>query len=497
MRTVSHLLSATVVVLWFLRAAGVLAAAPAPTPDDLYREARELKAKYAAEIEKLAVVCDNQGMATEAQKTRGVLGRNDPYKLYLPVLPRQVGPPKASEKGPALIAQWHARFLKLRQGHAAALYDVARRAVRKRQSSLAYQLVLDAIRADPDHEGARRVLGYQEYEGQWRTAYEVRKLEAGMVWHKKFGWIKEEYVERYEQGERYSGGHWNTAEADAKQHRDIRNGWDVETEHYRIRTNHSIEAAVALGVKLETLYRLWQQIFIRYYATDATIDALFAGRAAPKPPGTRPFDVVYFRNREEFKQNQNLQKWVPNISVADGLYLAQNRTAYFFPAEEDADRVLYHEATHQLFQQSRRVSNDVGRRANFWIIEGIAMYMESLHQEDGYYVLGGLDDVRMNSARYHVFKEDFYVPFGTLTTLGMEQLQTQPKLAKLYSQMAAMTSFLVYYDNARYRDALVTYLTAVYSGRDDPDLLAQLTGTSYAELDTQYREYMKIGVKDE
>jgi hypothetical protein len=183
--------------------------------------------------------------------------------------------------------------------------------------------------------------------------------------------------------------------------------------------------------------------------------------------------------------------------VADGLYLAQNRTAYFFPAEEDADRVLYHEATHQLFQQSRRVSNDVGRRANFWIIEGIAMYMESLHQEDGYYVLGGLDDVRMNSARYHVFKEDFYVPFGTLTTLGMEQLQTQPKLAKLYSQMAAMTSFLVYYDNARYRDALVTYLTAVYSGRDDPDLLAQLTGTSYAELDTQYREYMKIGVKDE
>jgi hypothetical protein len=108
-------------------------------------------------------------------------------------------------------------------------------------------------------------------------------------------------------------------------------------------------------------------------------------------------------------------------------------------------------------------------------------------------VLGGLRDVRMISARYHVFEQQFYVPFERLTALGMQRLQNQPKLAKLYSQMAAQTSFLVYYDNARYRDALVAYLAAVYSGNDDPAVLSELTGGSYSQLDKQYREYMTIG----
>jgi hypothetical protein len=54
-----------------------------------------------------------------------------------------------------------------------------------------------------------------------------------------------------------------------------------------------------------------------------------------------------------------------------------------------------------------------------------------------------------------------------------------------------MTSFLIHYDNGRYRDALVRCLAAIYNGSQDPDLLARTTGTDYAELDKQYRDYMK------
>ena len=53
-----------------------------------------------------------------------------------------------------------------------------------------------------------------------------------------------------------------------------------------------------------------------------------------------------------------------------------------------------------------------------------------------------------------------------------------------------MTSFLVHYDDGRYRDALVRCLTATYDGSQDPDLLARLTGIGYAELDKQYQAYM-------
>jgi hypothetical protein len=157
---------------------------------------------------------------------------------------------------------------------------------------------------------------------------------------------------------------------------------------------------------------------------------------------------------------------------------------------------LYHEATHQLFHQSRRAAPDVGARANFWIVEGIAMYMESLHREDGSYVLGGLGDARMVAARYHLLKQDFYVPFAQVNMLGMRDLQTHPAVAKLYSQMAAMTYLLICTDGGRCRDALVAYLSAVYNGSQDPNLLARLIGTSYADLDRKYREFIETSLPD-
>ncbi len=175
-----------------------------------------------------------------------------------------------------------------------------------------------------------------------------------------------------------------------------------------------------------------------------------------------------------------------------GLYVPENRTAYFYAGSEDSERTMYHEATHQLFHQSRRVADGTGEKANCWLIEGIAMYMETFRREGDCFVLGGLGDVRLEAARYHLAKNDFYVPFEKLVRLGVRDIQTHPEIAKLYSQIAAMTSFLVHFDGGRYRDALVKCLAAIYDGSQDPDLLAHATGTDYAELDKQYRAYMKI-----
>lgn len=464
-----------------------------PAADNLYREAKTLKLRYSAELGKLAAWCDEQGLAAEVKKTRDLSGQQDPHQLCLPILPQDVGPPKPPADSPPSAAEWHRRLLKMRLEQATALYDLARRALRKHQSSLAYWLVVDVIASNPDHEAARRIFGYQKYANQWHTPYEIRKLRAGLIWHQKFGWISKADVAQYEQGKRLVRGRWITAKEDARLHADIRSGWEIETEHYWIRTDHSIEAGVSLGTKLDNLYRLWQQIFVCYYASDAYVAALFAGKPTILSNEMHRFDVTYFRNRDEYIRT--LRPEMPDIGISQGLYLAKLRTAYFFAGGEDTERVTYHEATHQLFHESRAVSDEVGRRANFWLVEGIAMYMESLHREDGYFVLGGLDDVRMESARYHLFKEDFYVPFAKLTAMGMEELQSHPKIARLYSQIAAMTNFLVYYDDGRYREALVAYLSAVYNGNQNPRLLAELTGADYSELDKQYREFMKIPLK--
>ncbi len=188
---------------------------------------------------------------------------------------------------------------------------------------------------------------------------------------------------------------------------------------------------------------------------------------------------------------------MPDVGISMGLYVAENHTAYFYAGSEDSERTMYHEATHQLFQQSRRVGDDVGRKANCWLIEGIAMYMETLRREGDCFVLGGLDDVRMQAARYHLEKKDFYLPFDKLVRMGVQDVQGHPEIAKLYSQIAGMTNFLVHYDDGRYRDALVSVLAAIYDGSQDPDLLARATGTDYAELDKQYQAYMRENPKSE
>ncbi len=456
-------------------------------PDELYRAATELNAKHVAQIQQLAAWCNAQQLTEQAQKTRRCLGPRDPYKLYLPVLPEKVGRPDLNPDAPPEVVEWDRRLVRLRREQANALFDLARRAVRAHRVGLACELAMAAIRANPDHQALRRLLGFQQYHGQWRTAYEVRKMRDGQVWHGKFGWLPKSHVGRYEQGRRYYQGRWISAAEDAKLRRQIRSGWLVDTEHYTIRSNHSLEAAAQFGTKLERLQRLWRQIFVRYYATEAQVIAMFDGRARRIP--TPRYHVVYFRDREDY--NRFLRTRMPNIGISIGVYYAPDLTAYFFAGKDYQDRTLYHEATHQLFHQSRRVPPDVGKNANFWIIEGIALYLESLREEDGYYLLGGFDDERMHAARYRLLKDNFYVPLEELTTYGMERIQKHPRIATLYSQAAGLTNFLVHYDGGRYRDALVEYLSVVYSGRDTPDTLARLTGASYHQLDKQYRQFME------
>lgn len=457
--------------------------------DELYRAAQQLIDKQASEVEQLAAWCEQQGLVQRATKTRELLGKRDPYKLYLPVLPERLGRAKLPADAPSEVVQWDERFARLRRDQAVACYDLARRAVRGRRASLAFDLALAAIRADPDHEPVRRLLGYQKHQGRWQTSYAVRQLRSGRVWHQQFGWLPKSHVRRYEQGMRFTGRSWVTAAEDAQLHRDIQSGWIVDTEHYSIGTNHSLQAGVQLGVKLQRLFRVWRQVFLPYYASQADVIRLFDGRRQGGRGPTPRFNVVYFRDRDDY--NRSLRAMMPNIDVSIGFYHHRMRRACFFAGEDADDRTLYHEAAHQLFHESRPVAADVGLHANFWIVEGIAMYMESLRREGDYWVLGGFDDQRMAAARYRLLQDDFYVPLEEFTTFGMEKLQKDPRIRTLYSQAAGLTNFLVYYDGGRYRDALVAYLTAVYTGRDHPGTLAQLTGTSYTRLDQQYRQFIK------
>lgn len=455
--------------------------------DELSDSVARLRAEYAAALEDLAAQAEAQGLAAEADAARHWLAPGDPYEVRIPALDDRIGPPPAPPGASAAALQWRERFLQRRAKQAEAYFELARRVVRRRPSA-AFELVLMAARENPNHPDVRRVLGYEPYEGRWRTFWEARQLKAGRVDDERFGWLPADWVARYHRGERMHQGRWISAEEDARLHATIEQGWDVETEHYAIRTNHGIEAGVALGRKLEAFLRAWQQLFIRYYATEGQVVALFDGRARGQRAEVPRLAVVHFRDREDY--NRSLRAAVPNVEITIGMYLERMRRAYFFAGPEADDRTLYHEATHQLFHQSRPVAPYVGRRANFWIVEGAALLMESFRREGPWYVVGGVDDIRFHAARYRLLNDGFFIPFEQAAAMGMDGVQRDPRIATLYSQFTGMAYFLVFHDQGRYRDALVEYLATVYAGRDTPDSLARLAGASFAELDRQYRQFI-------
>ncbi len=481
--------------------AGVATAGAAQKPDgkiysrELHGQANRDMDDYRGRLDELAAWCEKEGLADEAAKTKGWARARATDKLYITALPERIGPPRLADDAAENVRQWQERFWKLRREQAETLFKIARQAVRQNRASLAFDLLLATVHEDPDHEVARRILGYQKFRDRWHTLFEIRKLRADWVKSDKFGWIRKVDLPRYEQGERKYANRWVTAEEDARLHSDIRRGWDIKTEHYTVRTNHSIEAGVALGDKLEELHNVWKRLFIRYYATREQVMGMFEGKRRGRPVKLPRHEIVYFRDRDDY--NTALRDIFPNIGISTGAYVDMTRRAYFFAGEDGSDRTLLHEATHQLFHESRPVAKKVGTKANFWIVEGLATYMESLRKEGGdgdedrQFVLGGFDGIRMKAARYRLLKDDFYVPLSELCGYGMKQIQTDPRVATLYSQMAGLTHFLVYYDGGRYRDALVAYLQAVYNGSQNPAILSKLTGVPLKTLDRQYREFMR------
>ena len=203
----------------------------------------------------------------------------------------------------------------------------------------------------------------------------------------------------------------------------------------------------------------------------------------------------YFANRGNY--SQSLSQKIRGVENTVGLYSSAPKKAYFYvDHSSEAEATMFHEATHQLFQETRPATLAPAEHCNFWVMEGIACYMESLRQESGYYVIGGFEeDNRLRAATVHLIRDGSYVPLKDFTAMSANQFQSDPRLAMLYSQASGIMSFLVHHNGGEYRDALVAYLQAVYTGRDNPGLLAQLTGKSFEELDKEYREFITEGVQ--
>ncbi len=453
--------------------------------DDIATDRAALYRTYGAELDKLGAALEKQGLAEPARQVKTWLPPHRANTIVLFVLPERA---EWSLDAEAAAPTWLAQFRALREAQAEAIFTLARRAADAERSSLAMELVREAVHENPDHKLGRRLLGFVHKGAAWYSPHAIHELGAGKVWNSRFGWLPKEHVARYEAGERFYRNHWISGEEDRRLHADIKQGWQVETAHYQVTTNHSLEAGVEMAERLEQLHDFWETLFIGCLEPPAALARRFAGKGV-SPRDARKHEVVMFRNREQY--NAALIAIQPNIGISLGVYFDDQEKAYFFAGEQQQAGTIYHEATHQLFQETRAVPATIGKKGNFWIAEGIACYMESLSERQGdYYTLGGPEAGRLPAARKRLLIDKFYIPLGELVDYTDQRLQRDSNVSRLYTESAGLATFLMHYRDGQYRPALVAYLDALYADKTQHATLANLANATYDELDRQYREFL-------
>ncbi len=440
--------------------------------------------------------------------------------------PPQMAALPVSPTLPESERQWRAEIQRLRQDRAGELYILARRALRAGLPSVAYRLVGDVLRLDPDQVNARSIIGQQlfhdplraddsHYAGEWVSAWEAARRGGAHpeILHEQFGWIPRAHVARYEGGMRPWKGSWISSEKEQETRRDFRNAWEIESEHFLVLTNVGLEEGVVLSRQLELYYDWLRQNFAAFFETPGELRTRFeqahVRRRRSRPQA--PMKVCYFATREEYQRR--VRDKVPPGLETNGLYWQPDRTCYFFRNEQrDGLDTLFHEATHQILdvpsrqarvaasralarKQRRRPQEWIlGGRSGFWLIEGLACYVESFEVSDGAVSVGRPDHIRIVAAERRLLRDNFFVPLEVFCRLGKDEFQQHPNVMQLYSQASGLAHFLMHYDDGRYRDDLVRLLTARYRPNARNPLseptLSDVTGVPFMRLDQQYREHM-------
>ena len=177
-------------------------------------------------------------------------------------------------------------------------------------------------------------------------------------------------------------------------------------------------------------------------------------RNANIEPASHRHRVILYGNRREYVAR--LFSIEPNIARTNGFYHAPGKTAHFFSTES---KILFHEGTHQILAERFFHDKRSAFRNNFWVVEGMALFMESLKIEDDRYKVGDILADRLYSAKVYRFERDHHLPIRKLTAMGAAEIQSRrADLQQIYSQSAALTHWLMFAEEGRYRTALFELL---------------------------------------
>ncbi len=414
-------------------------------------------------LAQIASQCDSLGLDEQAAITRRWKLSRDPQRQYI-FLPYNTNLQLAGDGANEDIRSWSERFNQCRRDYAEKLFELAQQAARHNpptdHGAEVYQLLYEVLANDPGHERAREILGYwrdpKNSESWIRTRRSTRAVKARRD-QSTIGWKKRSY-------------------------------WVVESPHFEIHSAADQTDALELAEKLERWYWVWKQVFFDYWSSSKALKGWFEGKSSDRS-GSRRHKVILFRNREQYLADLSD---VSGIEKSTGYYQEKNRTSFFYVDSPAPLNTWRHELVHQLFQENKGRANSVRQDRHAWLIEGIAMYFESMDEHGHFVTLGGFDAPRLQYARLRFKREGFFVPLAQLDAMGREELQQDANVGKLYSQAAGMSQFLMTDQQGKHRSQFIEFIKLFYIGRAKAESLSKLTTTPLDQLDRQYQKFLEV-----
>jgi len=346
------------------------------------------------------------------------------------------------------------------------------------------------LRDDPGHTRAREAAGWVRRGERWEWPAAARRLDRGDAYDTTFGWMPKSRLTRVRAGERYVAGRWVRGGEDPPP-ADINRGRQFDSDHWEIVSTAARPATAELAVMLETTRLIWLQVFGGFALEPADLERRLAGRGRLQPEP--PHSAILCSSRDQYLTE--LGRFEPQVSISEGLYWQPTRTIWCYAAPTlAAGDTVRHEATHQLFAESRpdivRMRSEPGRRCGFWAVEAAALYAESIREVSFGWTIGGRDRGRCPAARQWLVTGEFFLPLIQLAALSREEFQADSRIDKLYDQCGGLADFFMNAHGGRYREPFVEYLVRVYSGTAQPDSLFRLCDRSGLDLDAEYREFI-------
>ncbi len=291
---------------------------------------------------------------------------------------------------------------------------------------------LQVLRSDPKNEKAHEILKHRRSGDSWFVS-----LDGGEV-------------------------AWSLVD---KTTSDFGKAFRLDTEHYSIRTNAGVGAAVDLARDLEYEYSAFYQVF----GEDLKLREIL-----------EPMTVNAYRTRKD---------WPPSAaSHAGGYFDSAGRIAYIyyetFPGRPPG---LFHEGIHALLFMA--IERAQGGSVPAWVDEGLAMYFESALTGPP-----GLPTLELGRIDASLFREcaSAVKPDGLTRVLNYNASDFQASTNQRYKYAAVYTlvHFLIHADGEAHRQKFAAFLREASRSKASSSRFEKALGSDERVIEKAWRKYV-------